>query len=119
MALSDIKNYLQGLLKAGYGNTSQTPIPTAAFPMDGRTYFESYEKAVAAAELAEAQGSKNTIFYFGMTLVVYENGIVTEYVIVKDDTTGKGKLIEKLNESSCVIIDGGNADAAEAEAIGV
>lgn len=95
MALVDIKNYLQGLLKLGYGNTSQTPIPTSAFPMDGRTYFESLEQAQAAALLAEQQGSKNTIFYFGMTLVVFENDVVKEYLIVKDATTGKGALQEK------------------------
>lgn len=93
MALVDIKNYLQGLLKLGYGNTSQTPIPTAAFPMDGRTYFESFEQAQAAAALAEKQGSKNTIFYFGMTLVVFENDVVTEYIIIKDGK-GKGALKE-------------------------
>ena len=95
MGLVDIKNYLQGLLKLGYGNTSQTPIPTAAFPLDGRTYFESLAQAEAAALLAEQQGSKNTIFYFGMTLVVFEDDVVKEYIIVKDATTGKGTLQEK------------------------
>ena len=95
MALVDIKNYLQGLLKLGYGNTSQTPVPTAAFPLDGRTYFESLEQAEAAALLAEQQGSKNTIFYFGMTLVVFKDDIVTEYIIIKDSQTGKGALKEK------------------------
>lgn len=103
MALVDIKNYLQGLLKLGYGNTSQTPIPTAAFPLDGRTYFESFEQAQSAALLAEQQGSKNTIFYFGMKLVVFENDIVTEYVIIKDPETGKGVLKEMKSAVDIVL----------------
>lgn len=103
MGLVDIKNYLQGLLKLGYGNTSQTPIPTAAFPLDGRTYFESFEQAQSAALLAEQQGSKNTIFYFGMKLVVFENDIVTEYVIIKDSKTGKGVLKEMKSAVDIVL----------------
>lgn len=103
MGLVDIKNYLQGLLKLGYGNTSQTPIPTAAFPLDGRTYFESFEQAQSAALLAEQQGSKNTIFYFGMKLVVFENDIVTEYVIIKDPETGKGVLKEMKSAVDIVL----------------
>lgn len=103
MGLVDIKNYLQGLLKLGYGNTSQTPMPTAAFPLDGRTYFESFEQAQSAALLAEQQGSKNTIFYFGMKLVVFENDIVTEYVIIKDPKTGKGVLKEMKSAVDIVL----------------
>lgn len=97
--------------------TSVSPLATSAFPMDARTYFESYEDAVSVAALAEQQGSKNTIYYFGMSLVVYENDEVQEYIIVKDKDTGKGILKEKIIQDSisAFIIDGGNAEQAEAE----
>lgn len=97
--------------------TSVSPLATSAFPIDARTYFESYEDAVAAAALAEQQGSKNTIYYFGMSLVVYADDAVQEYIIVKDRDTGKGALKQKVIEDmfDLLILDGGTAADADPE----
>lgn len=58
--------------------------PTAAFPVDARSLFDSYDKAVAAARTAEPAGSKNTVYYIGEILTVVENGIVSHYSIIAD-----------------------------------
>ena len=52
-----------------------------------------------------------------MSLVVYENDEVQEYIIVKDKDTGKGILKEKIIQDSIssLILDSGNAAQAEAE----
>ena len=55
--------------------------PTSAFPLDARSYFESYEQAEVAAASAEPVGSTNTQYYIGQQLTVVENGIVSTYVI--------------------------------------
>ena len=39
--------------------------PTAAFPLDARSYFESYNAAVAAAANAVEAGSAEGVLYFG------------------------------------------------------
>jgi hypothetical protein len=60
--------------------------PISAFPLDARSYFESYEAAVAAAATAAMAGDKNTKYYFGQTVVVVENEIATLYVIQPNKT---------------------------------
>jgi len=55
--------------------------PTTAFPLDARSYFESYDAAVAAAESAQEAGSSSTVYYYGQTLVVVENNQATLYII--------------------------------------
>lgn len=60
--------------------------PTGAFPVDSRTMFGSYAEAVAAAATAENAGSTNTAYYIGMTLTVFENGVVSKYAIQGDKT---------------------------------
>lgn len=82
--------------------------PATAFPLDARSYFESYDSAVAAAAKAAEPGSnaaKNTEYYFGETLVVNEGGKATLYIIQPDKTlkevgsvpVGDGKSIEVVN----------------------
>jgi hypothetical protein len=39
--------------------------PTSAFPLDARSYFESYDAAVTAAAKAVAAGSTEGVLYFG------------------------------------------------------
>ena len=95
--------------------TSVSPLATSAFPMDARTYFESYADAQEAAASAAQQGSKDTIYYFGMSLVVYENDIVTEYIIVKDSKTSRGILKEKLIQDNCNIFEINGGTAADAD----
>lgn len=70
----------------GKGNRSIAFNPTSAFPLDARSYFESYADAVAAAASAEAAGSTNTQYYYGQTLVVVENSKATFYIIQPDNT---------------------------------
>ena len=55
-----------------------------AFPLDAKSYFESYETAAAAAATAEAAGSSKTTYYFGQTIAVVESGVATLYIIQPD-----------------------------------
>lgn len=55
-----------------------------AFPLDAKSYFESYETATAAAATAEAAGSSKTTYYFGQTIAVVESGVATLYIIQPD-----------------------------------
>ena len=71
--------------------------PSTAFPLDARTMFGSFEEAMAAAATAEDAGSDNTVYYFGQTVTVYEDGISKSYLI-QPDGNGVGTLVE-LNVS--------------------
>lgn len=55
--------------------------PTSAFPIDARSYFESYADAVKAATSAQPAGSTSTTYYYGQTLVVVENNKASFYII--------------------------------------
>lgn len=70
----------------GKANRSVAFNPTSAFPLDARTYFESYDEAVAAAAKAQEAGSTDSVYYYGQTLVVVENQIATLYIIQPDNT---------------------------------
>jgi hypothetical protein len=65
----------------GKGNRSIAFNPTSAFPLDARSYFESYEAALVAAQSAAMAGDTNTNYYFGQTVVVVENEVATLYII--------------------------------------
>ena len=77
-------------LDFGKLNFSTSFNPTSAFPIDARTYFESYEAAVAAAATAEAAGSSNTTYYIGQIFTVYEAGEVSAYQVTA------AKALQKL-----------------------
>ena len=77
-------------LDFGKLNFSTSFNPTSAFPIDARTYFESYEAAVAAAATAEAAGSSNTTYYIGQIFTVYEGGEVSAYQVTA------AKALQKL-----------------------
>lgn len=70
----------------GKGNRSVAFNPTSAFPLDARSYFESYDAAVDAAALAKEVGSSESVYYYGQTLVVVENNKATLYVIQPDNS---------------------------------
>jgi hypothetical protein len=70
----------------GKTNRSVAFNPTSAFPLDARSYFESYAAAAAAAATAEPAGSTNTVYYFGQTIAVVEEGKATLYTIQPDKT---------------------------------
>ena len=60
--------------------------PTSAFPLDARSYFESYDLALAAAAKAVEAGSTEGTLYFGQTIAVVENGAAQLYIIQPDKT---------------------------------
>ena len=60
--------------------------PTSAFPLDARSYFESYDLALAAAAKAVEAGSAEGTLYFGQTIAVVENGSAQLYIIQPDKT---------------------------------
>ena len=80
----------------GKNNRSVAFNPTSAFPLDARSYFESYEAAVAAAATAEEVGSSNSVYYFGQTIAVVENEKATLYIIQPNKTLSviEGSSIE-------------------------
>jgi hypothetical protein len=80
------------------GNRSMAFNPTSAFPLDARSYFESYDAAVAAALTAKEAGDSTTTYYFGQNIVVVENGVASFYIIQPDGTLGEvgGKV--EINE---------------------
>lgn len=67
----------------GKGNRAIAFNPTSAFPLDARTYFESYDEALAKAQTAEEVGSTNTQYHYGMKLLVKDGNTFTWYKIVK------------------------------------
>lgn len=63
--------------------------PTTAFPLDARCYFEgdnALTAAQAAAAIAEDVGSKNTVYHYGMKILVNQNGVYTWYKITTSKT---------------------------------
>lgn len=60
--------------------------PTSAFPIDARSYFESLTAAQEAAASAKPAGSKDSIYYYGQTLVVVENNLASFYMIQTNGT---------------------------------
>lgn len=63
--------------------------PTTAFPLDARCYFEgenALSAAQAAAAAAEDVGSKNTVYHYGMKILVNQNGVYKWYKITTNKT---------------------------------
>ena len=59
-------------LNFGKGNRSIAFAPTAAFPLNANSYFESYDLALAAALTAKPAGDTSTKYYFGQEIAVAE-----------------------------------------------
>lgn len=60
--------------------------PDAAFPLDARVYFGSYDAAHVAAQSAKPAGSTESVYFYGQQLYVVENDVVTTYLIQTDNT---------------------------------
>jgi hypothetical protein len=73
-------------LNYGKLNFSTSFNPTFAFPLDARSYFESYSAAALAAASAVEVGSSDSTYYFGQTLVVVENNLASFYIIQPNGT---------------------------------
>lgn len=67
-------------------NFSTSFNPTSAFPLDARCYFTDLASAEAAAAQAEEVGSTNTIYHYGMRLLVDDGSTITWYTIQRDGT---------------------------------
>ena len=85
-------------------NRSAAFNPTSAFPLDARSYFESYAAALAAAKQAEAVGSTNTVYHYGQLLLVYEGGACTWYTITPGGNlepvgSGEGAALPELDDT--------------------
>lgn len=93
-------------LNFGKLNFSTSFNPTSAFPIDARQYFESLTSAQAAAATAVEAGSADSVYYFGMPLVVVESGVATLYVIQPDKTLSAAGSAVVGDNNSIVIADG-------------
>lgn len=93
-------------LNFGKLNFSTSFNPTSAFPIDARQYFESLSSAQAAAATAVEAGSADSVYYFGMPLVVVESGVATLYVIQPDKTLSAAGSAVVGDNNSIVISDG-------------
>lgn len=89
-------------LDFGKLNFSVSFNPTSAFPIDARSYFESYADAVAAAATAVPVGSSDSIYYYGQSLVVVENSKASFYIIQPDKTLSG---IEGASGSSSITVN--------------
>ena len=74
--------------------------PSSAFPLDGRTYFESMEAAEAAASSAGPVGSTNTKYHYGMILTVCEDDEVSQWTILPDKTLARMSLSVPLSQEA-------------------
>ncbi len=73
-------------MEFGKLNFSVSFNPTSAFPLDARSYFESYAKAEEAAAKAVSVGSAESEYFYGQTLVVVENDVAKFYIIQPNNT---------------------------------
>lgn len=78
--------------------------PTSAFPVDARTIFTSLEAAQAAAATAEEFGSTNTVYYFGLKVMVDDGEKVTWYTIQRPGVLVEEGSGEELTVS--LLVDG-------------
>lgn len=93
-------------LNFGKLNFSTSFNPTSAFPIDARQYFESLTSAQAAAATAVEAGSADSVYYFGMPLVVVESGVATLYVIQPDKTLQPVGSTVLGDGKSITVVDG-------------
>ena len=82
--------------------------PLTAFPLDARSYFESYDLAAKAALTAKEAGDTTTIYYYGETIAVVENDKASLYIIQPDGSLSSvGSDIEiSVNEKAFTFTDG-------------
>lgn len=89
-------------LTFGKGNRSIAFAPTAAFPLNANSYFESYELALAAALTAKPAGDTSTKYYFGQEIAVAEmvNNVPqsAKLYIIAPTVDAEGNVVGTLNE---------------------
>lgn len=92
--------------------------PSTGFILDARQYFETYEAALAAAQSAKEMGSKETVYYYGMQLLVDDGKDAIWYRITRSNTlvpldSGGGgggsdlpNVTEEDNDKFLKVVDG-------------
>ena len=60
--------------------------PTSAFPLDARCVFADLASAKAAAKTAEEIGSTNTVYHYGMQILVSDSEGEKWYTIQRNKT---------------------------------
>lgn len=99
--------------------------PTTGFILDARQFFTSFADAEKAAKSAKEMGSKETVYYYGMQLLVDDGTNVTWYQITRsntlrvlasgDGTAGSSDLPQVTldDEGKILTVVGGKWTAAE------
>lgn len=86
--------------------------PTSAFPLNYNQVFDSLEKAQQAAQSAEEIGSTNTIYYYGMEIMVITQDEATLYVIQPNKTL-KAVGTVPVGDNKSIIINQDNQIAVK------
>lgn len=83
--------------------------PQTAFPLDSRTLFYSLEDAKSAARTAERAGSSNTVYYYGMHLVVVDetSGTARKYIIQPNKTLKSIPFVDEVSGGTSYVIGRG------------
>lgn len=96
--------------------------PLSAFPLDARTYFESYEDALAAAKTAKPAGSSESVYYYGMELTVFTpnkndstKGINTKYYIHAPEVSGGEPYLVGQAKMNYGVMNDGGVDVSSVE----
>lgn len=82
--------------------------PQTAFPLDARTIFYSLADAQKAAATAERAGSANTVYYYGMHLVVVNEteGTARQYIIQANKTLKAIPFVDEAGSSAPAYVIG-------------
>lgn len=88
---------------AGYAAASSTIVQKIE---DDRYYFNSLALAKAAAATAEEVGSPNTIYYYGMKLMV-DDGVFAKWYVIQRDGTLREDGLEIAGTDNTLIVENG------------
>lgn len=98
--------------------------PTSAFPLDARCVFDNLASAEAAASTAEEIGSTNTVYHFGMQILVSDDEGEKWYTIQRNKTllpigSGTDILNKILDPERYPIAEDGEENSGESQVITV
>ena len=95
--------------------------PQTAFPLDARTLFYSLADAKAAAATAERAVSANTVYYFGMHLVVVDepSGTARQYIIQANKSLKAVPFVDEATGGSSYVIGEGLSLNSETNTLSV
>lgn len=101
--IGDVENVVRSSELSG-----MTFSPKTAMPLDERVLFYSLSEAKKAAASAERAGSKDTVYYYGMNLVVVdeETGTARQYIIQANKTLKAVPFVDEAGSKAYVIGEG-------------